>query len=421
MAEDAKKPTGKIVRLPFLLLALLSLIGAGQYFWLHQYRQHIEDSTRELAQEIGPEIASGKPLREQAYRDFIARKPEVGYLVAAHFRSGYRSGVINTSSLHSGAHEVEDYLRTHGDPATLERLVQPGQGFSGEYLDVISVAFVPPEGFSDRTPVGMLKVAVVIPGYPLGRGYLKLWWALFGLSALFAIYRSTKAVTQAPRRHLRLVDRSTETLPIPTTSTPEVAKKEDLAWLEEQEEESERTDRVEVDDHGKEWRVLFNGEDLEGWIGKGNCYLSEGEIVLQPWATSLVSAKISPADRYRFQVFAKKVAGEDGFVLLFRCNDRPLAWILGGWKNTRHEVAGYESTRIEGRLEKNRWYQVEVRINEVQAEGFLDGAKVWSLSRNDIQSSSPDVGFQDGIGVAVWNTLGKFREPKYLQGSSSTS
>jgi hypothetical protein len=111
--------------------------------------------------------------------------------------------------------------------------------------------------------------------------------------------------------------------------------------------------------------------------------------------------------------YARKIAGPDGFVILFPCDGLSLAWVVGGWGNRRSEVPGYPSTAKEGSLEKNRWYQLDVRIDTDTVEGWMDDALVWKLPRSEIRISSPDVGFPPGLGVAVWNTLARFRDIRY--------
>ncbi|HLG19909.1 MAG TPA: hypothetical protein VI895_08870 [Bdellovibrionota bacterium] len=407
--ESGEQQSRGLRWLPMGILVLIAVTGAARLLLVRQFLSMAEESTQRLAEQIGAEIVDGKPLRETVYREFIAREPRVGYLLVAHFSSGYRSGVINSSSLSRGAKEVDEYLRQHGDTETLAHLIQPGAGFPSEYLNVVSVALTPPERASDRTPLGMVKVGFVIPGFPLGRGYQWVWgsFTCFGIALAVVLWVRQKR-SESPVRPEAIKPRK-EIPPVPTP-LPKEAEKKDLHWLEETSAQT-----VEIQEKADEegWHLLFDGESLEGWVCKGNCYVSEGSLALQPWGTSAVTAEVAPSDRFCFQVEAKKIAGEDGFVILFPCDGKSLAWVVGGWGNKHSELAGYSATRTDHALERNQWAHVEIRVEGDGVEGFLDAKKMWAVSRADIRSPSPDAGFQDGLGVAVWNTLAKFRNARY--------
>src|SRR5262249_12737294 len=122
-------------------------------------------------------------------------------------------------------------------------------------------------------------------------------------------------------------------------SAPSATEANDLSWLEGG--TTDKRNVIEVDDKGQQWQVLFNGNDLEGWSGKGSWYVTSEEIAGQPWGSSLVSTRVPSNGNYCFQVSGRVITGKDGFIVLFSCYEKFLAWVLGGWGNRRSEVAGY--------------------------------------------------------------------------------
>jgi hypothetical protein len=238
-------------------------------------------------------------------------------------------------------------------------------------------------------------------------GYQRAWGVLAAVGAAFAALlwlRQRRAEASPP-----VAAQAVAEMNLPS---PPGEKKEDLQWLEET---SSSTVEIKEEAPGEEWRLLFTGESLEGWVSRGSCYLSEGALTLQPWGTSVVSTDVVPSGTFTFQLEARKIAGDDGFVVLFPCGDRALAWVIGGWNNRRSELAGYPATRLDHAIERNKWYQVEIRAKTDAIEGLLDGQKMWKIQRDEIRASSPDAGFQTGLGVAVWNTLAKVQNIRYRE------
>lgn len=389
-----------------LLLLIAVLLGAGHWVWLKVFLMNAETAVGRLARTIGPAIGRGGAIDEGVYRNFIAAEPRTGYVVFADYRSGYRHGLTNLASLRNSASGLGDLIKKLGTDGTLTRLIQPGGGFAGEYLHVVSASFVPSKEATDVTPLGVLKIGFVVPGYvaglpPFGRGFSKVilvWWAVTGVVCAVLLIHGMTRGNAAPA-------------PPPFSSrTEETEARNELSWLEK---ELEKEETFFVDHEGQSWKVLFDGATLDPWKLKGQIYISEGEVILRPWGASAVHPT-APSDRnFAFRVYARKIAGLDGFVILFPCDNRFLTWVMGGWRNRRFEVAGYGTTARNGRVEKNRWYQLDVRLGPDWVEGFIDNVPSWKIARSEIRSSSPDVGFQQGLGVAVWNTLVRFRDFRY--------
>lgn len=387
----------------FLVIFLGGFLGLVRWGLLTQMMAHSERSARKLAGEIVKEMAEGKPLQESVYRTFVALEPRTGYIAVANYRSGYRSGVINSISLYQGAQDVAKFLEKFGNAETLGRLIRPDTGFAQEYLDVVSVVFVPGKGSLDRTPVGTLKIGYVIPGYPYGRGYYRLWWLAEVILGGIFLLLSVVVLVRGLRNSAAEEESVIHAVPDPD---------DDLGLLDEDDEE-ETT--VELEDDDGTWKRLFDGRSLDHWRTKGSWKVLNGDLLADPWGASAVTTRFGRPHTYTFRAFGQKVAGPDGFVLLFVCEKHYLAWILGGWQNSRAEVGGYETTRIQHQLDSHRWYKIEIKVKEDVVEGSLDDQMVWSLKRSEITESSPNVGFEKGVGVATWSTMVKFKSLELLE------
>lgn len=91
---------------------------------------------------------------------------------------------------------------------------------------------------------------------------------------------------------------------------------------------------------------------------------------------------------YIYKVRAKKTSGDEGFLILFDYRDAQnyMWWNLGGWNNSRHAVErcvnGTKSTvaSVAGSIEVDRWYEVEIVLNDGNVTCKLDGAEVSRFS-----------------------------------------
>jgi hypothetical protein len=383
--------------LALVLLVVLGGIGLLRGVWLEKIDARAAARAKEIALTVGKEMASGKPLTDRLYQRLIDEEPRIGYLVVANYRNGYRSGAVNAKELQAGGQEVAAFLAMRGDAETLARLIVKDGGFPGEYLDVYSVALLPPSKQSDRTPLGSLKIAYLIPGFPYGRGYYHLWTLAGAIACLAtAVLLGAWAVDRRKTASRMQVIR----IPIGELEDLESAVDEDTTSI--------------IDEWGREWKPLFDGRSLDGWVAKGEWYVTEREIAGQPWGGSLIYPDVTLGGAYALQIWAKKIAGPDGFVVLFVCDGKLLTWVLGGWDNSRSEVAGYPETGADLCVERFLWYKVEVRVGPEVLEGSVEDTVVWRLKRSDVTQSSPELGFQKGLGLGVWSTLAKFKELRFL-------
>jgi alpha-L-arabinofuranosidase len=79
---------------------------------------------------------------------------------------------------------------------------------------------------------------------------------------------------------------------------------------------------------------------------------------------------------YTYSLKARKLAGEEGFLVLFGVRDDNAKswWNLGGWGNQRHglEIGGGIDGERRGRIETNRWYEIRVETGEGRVKCYLD-------------------------------------------------
>ncbi|MFH1017776.1 MAG: hypothetical protein V1798_06280 [Pseudomonadota bacterium] len=379
------------------LLVILAALGVARRAWLSSYESRSEARAKQTALAVGTHMATGRPLTEDMYRRLIEEEPRIGYVAVANYRTGYRSGAVNSKGLETGGAKIAAFLAARGDSETLSHLIRKDGGFAGEYLDVYSVALLPPATQSERTPLGAFKIGYLLPGFPYGRGFLHLWVLASAIVGLAAIVLAA-AWTAGRRRQTAAM----EIVRIPSTDLEdlEIASADDTTSI--------------IDEMGREWRPLFDGNSLDGWVPQGEWYISEREIAGVPWGSSLIYPDLTLGGSYGFQLWAKKVAGPDGFVVLFVCDGKPLVWVLGGWENNRSELVGYEGTRSDLSLERFLWYKLEVRVGTEWVEGAVEDKVVFKLSRSAITHPSPELGFQKGLGIGVWSTLAKFKELRFL-------
>ncbi len=119
---------------------------------------------------------------------------------------------------------------------------------------------------------------------------------------------------------------------------------------------------------------------------------------------------------YVFTVEARKTGGQEGFLIPFRYrNDKEFQWVnLGGWQNESHGIERRLTSqqrqavigpRVPGKIEKDRWYEIELRCEGKKITVKLDG-KI--LLEND-DANNLDSG---NVGVGTWTTEAEFRNYK---------
>jgi len=86
---------------------------------------------------------------------------------------------------------------------------------------------------------------------------------------------------------------------------------------------------------------------------------------------------------YSFTLKARKLAGEEGFLILFHIQDKDdrTWWNIGGWRNTQDAIECGESLdRKDSHIETDRWYDIRLEVAGKRVKCYLDGQLIHDLA-----------------------------------------
>lgn len=126
----------------------------------------------------------------------------------------------------------------------------------------------------------------------------------------------------------------------------------------------------------------FSGDMGKWTTGTGNWSISGGELnqtTMAEGCTAVLNVA-APGNGYIYKVRAKKNGGNEGFLIMFNYDDAQnyAWWNIGGWGNTRHGVeicqngAKTTATTAGGRVENDRWYDIEIRVDNGKVTCLID-------------------------------------------------
>ena len=141
-------------------------------------------------------------------------------------------------------------------------------------------------------------------------------------------------------------------------------------------------------------KVLFASDfaaGTNGWrfLGDGEWTVTEGALrqTGEKEAVRAVAGSKLWTD-YTLELKARKIAGQEGFLILFRLEDDDSRswWNIGGWGNTQHGIEigtapGAPLTARKGSVEAGRWYDVRVEVKGNSGKCWLDGQLMHQFSR----------------------------------------
>ena len=97
---------------------------------------------------------------------------------------------------------------------------------------------------------------------------------------------------------------------------------------------------------------------------------------------------------YDFHVDARKVSGNEGFLIYFATPDAatPSRWNIGGWSNSRHALQspGIPSATKPGKIETGRWYKIHISLRGNTVTARLNGSIIHKESRARADTRFPD-------------------------------
>ncbi len=157
------------------------------------------------------------------------------------------------------------------------------------------------------------------------------------------------------------------------------------------------------------WNRSFEQNQLGQW------HVEDDQIVQGSMATDQRLTFGDPRCRdYEFSLEAKKVSGDEGFLILFRVKSKnEFYWAnLGGWGNTHHRIErglndgnrwGGIGPQVDGRIDTGRWYRIRVRCEGRRFHVFLDDKQLIDFT-DDAHAH-----LQGMVGVGTWSTRARFR------------
>ncbi len=141
-------------------------------------------------------------------------------------------------------------------------------------------------------------------------------------------------------------------------------------------------------------KVLFRSDfrqNADGWkqLGEGTWGVKDGalqETAQKEFVRALAGDK-SWTD-YTLTLKARKLAGAEGFLILFHINDDDdrIWWNLGGWGNTQDAVEwGGTLDGQPGSIETGKWYDLKVEVKGEAVSCYLNGQLVHHIERPPVK------------------------------------
>ncbi len=136
-------------------------------------------------------------------------------------------------------------------------------------------------------------------------------------------------------------------------------------------------------------KVLFTSDfskDSAGWkpLGDGANWSVQDGALRQTAEREFIRAIAGDKSwtDYTLTLKARKISGQEGFLILFHINDDEdrVWWNIGGWNNTQHAVElGETLDGKRGLIEANRWYDIKVEVQGATVKCSLDGRVIHDL------------------------------------------
>jgi alpha-L-arabinofuranosidase len=160
-------------------------------------------------------------------------------------------------------------------------------------------------------------------------------------------------------------------------------------------------------------RVLFASDfshNSTGWkkLGDGDWAVKDGAL-RQSAEREFVRAIAGDSSwkDYTLTLKARKIAGKEGFLILFHiANDEDRTWWnIGGWGNTQDGIEyGGTIDPKPSRIETGRWYDLRLEVTGKRVKCFLDGQMVHDVDyENDsaVKALYASASHDDGTGELI--------------------
>jgi len=392
-----------------LILALIGVTFLVRIIWMDKQQKEFLEITQRVKQYIESSISKDQKVSSDEVQNILKSNSRIALFAWENKLEKRQVGFLNVKCFDLGAAKVAEFYNQHTTGEVLEQIIQNPQEFAGQFLQINQQPiFRNMNGM--KVKAGQFTIGYLLPGYlpqtPNSGSYYDKYftgWVLFLVSnvLVYPMYLRRR------RKKTKLAGQPMD--------------KNHLEWLEKQlntDGFEEDTTRDNEFTQKPGWTELFNQSDLKDWTIKGEWYTKEQCVIGFPWGSSIITKYEIPFDKYEFEIEGQRMVGGEGFAILFQSQGKQLVWMLGGWKNTRSEVIGYESTKTHDTLDKFRWYYVKIESDEEKLVGFLDGRKIWEIQKKDLVEPVTDLGFQRGFGVAVWSSMARFQRIRIISTES---
>ncbi len=140
---------------------------------------------------------------------------------------------------------------------------------------------------------------------------------------------------------------------------------------------------------------------LKGWKPvKGNWKTTDGVLAqTETQSTPYIITGDGNWQDYTFSVKARKISGDEGFMVLFHARDKnDYLWLnIGGWGNTN---AGIEETqdgdnrfavgdRVPFTVETGKWYDIRIELTGVNIKCYVDDKLILQASQAPVSPTEP--------------------------------
>jgi len=119
---------------------------------------------------------------------------------------------------------------------------------------------------------------------------------------------------------------------------------------------------------------------------------------------------------YALSLKARKIAGREGFLIMFQLNDIHTRcwWNLGGWGNREHGIEGIgtQCPRVPGKIETGRWYDIRIELQGARIRCYLDGRLIHDVSRAGLQSLYACAGLKRDSGELILKVVNMAGRPQ---------
>lgn len=154
-----------------------------------------------------------------------------------------------------------------------------------------------------------------------------------------------------------------------------------------------------------------------GWsLGRGDWEVVDGALRQTSRGTDVVAHLQRPLEGdFTLTLKARKLGGDEGFLISFKApsDTGKCWWNIGGWGNREHalEGPGLPQNHVRGRIETNRWYDMRVEVEGDSLRCFLDGRKIFDVTRSTPQRLYAIASYDEGAQEAILKVVNVSPQP----------